>query len=140
MRSILGEDLLLFAKPYINDISPLYSAIAASRAMHGKGIFSYLIMMSLRLIEMRRLLKETGSIYLHCDPTASHYLKMVMDAIFGPENFRNEIVWHYASGGVSKRRFARKHDIILFYEKIITRIQLLIPTLSAFPTSRQVVG
>ena len=66
---------------------------------------------------MRRLLKPTGSIYLHCDPTASHYLKAVMDAIFGWRNFQNEIVWCYKSGGVSKRRFARKHDIILLYAK-----------------------
>ena len=80
-------------------------------------MFSYLIMMSLRLIEMKRLLKETGSIYLHCDPTASHYLKMVMDAIFGPENFRNEIIWCYSTSGRPKNRFARKHDVILFYSK-----------------------
>ena len=56
---------------------------------------SYLIMLAVRLLEMKRLLKDTGSIYLHCDPTASHYLKMVMDAVFGHDNFRNEIVWCY---------------------------------------------
>ena len=75
-------------------------------------------MMSSRLIEMRRLLKETGSIYLHCDPTASHYLKMVMDAIFGAKNFRNEIIWWYYNGSsATKRFFPRKHDVILFYAK-----------------------
>ena len=66
---------------------------------------------------MHRLLKNTGSIYLHCDPTASHYLKMLMDVVFGAGNFRNEVVWCYKSGGVSKRYFARKHDILLFYAK-----------------------
>ena len=116
-----GEDLPLFARErraYIHDVSPLYSAIAGARATHGGSMFSYLVWMSLRLIEMRRLLKETGSIYLHCDPTASHYLKMVMDAIFGPENFRNEVVWWYYNGSsATKRFFPRKHDIILFYAK-----------------------
>ena len=93
----------------------LYAIIGASREAHGKGMQSYLIMMGVRLLEMRRLLKPTGSIYLHCDPTASHYLKLVMDAVFGQGNFRNEIVWCYRGGGVPKRDFARKHDIILRY-------------------------
>ena len=66
---------------------------------------------------MRRVLKDTGSIYLHCDPTASHYLKMIMDVIFGKKNFRNEIIWLYKTGGTSKRWFSRKHDIIFFYSK-----------------------
>ena len=59
----------------------------------GSDMMAYLSMMALRLIELRRVLKPSGSIYLHCDPTASHYLKIVLDAVFGPENFRNEIVW-----------------------------------------------
>ena len=72
--------------------------------------------MAVRLFEMHRILKPTGSIYLHCDPTASHYLKIVMDSLFGKENFRNEIVWHYYNGSSnSKRNYARKHDILLFY-------------------------
>ena len=72
---------------------------------------------AVRLLAMRRVLKPTGSIYLHCDPTASHYLKAVMDAIFGWRNFINEIVWCYNVGGKSKRWWARKHDVILFYAK-----------------------
>ena len=68
-------------------------------------------------MEMKRLLRDTGSIYLHCDPTASHYLKLIMDAVFGKANFRNEVVWCYSSGGASKRRFAKKHDVILCYGK-----------------------
>ena len=89
----------------------------AARWTHGKGMQSYLTMMAVRLLEMRRILKATGSIYLHCDPTASHYLKQLMDAVFEANNFRNEIVWHYKTGGASKKWFARKHDSILFYAK-----------------------
>ena len=66
-------------------------------------------------MEMKRILREDGSIYLHCDPTASHYLKELMDAIFGRKQFRNEIVWCYAGGGVPKSDFPRKHDVILRY-------------------------
>ena len=78
---------------------------------------SYLIYMAIRLLEMKRLLKPTGSIYLHCDPTMSHYLKLIMDAIFGRKNFRNEIVWHYQAGTKGSKRFGRKHDIIFLYTK-----------------------
>jgi len=81
------------------------------------SLMAYLIEMTPRLVEMKRILKDTGSIYLHCDPTASHYLKILMDAIFGMENFRNEIVWCYTGGGRSKENFAEKHDIILLYSK-----------------------
>ncbi len=66
---------------------------------------------------MRRVLAGTGSIYLHCDPTASHYLKLVMDAIFGKASFQNEFIWYYSGGGASKKRWARKHDVLLFYSK-----------------------
>lgn len=78
---------------------------------------SYLVMMSVRLIELHRVLKDTGSIYLHCDPTASHYLKLILDVIFHPNNFRNEIIWHYRTGNISKHQFQRKHDVIFFYSK-----------------------
>lgn len=80
-------------------------------------MMAYLTMMASRLIEMRRVLKETGSIYLHCDPTASHYLKIIMDGILGPGNFRNEIVWCYRGAGYPKRDFGRRHDIIFRYSK-----------------------
>ncbi len=96
---------------------PLYEAINAAGIVHGKGMKSYLIMMGVRLLEMRRVLRSTGSIYVHCDPTASHYLKLLMDSIYGKENFRNEIVWCYEVGGRSRRQFARKHDTLLFYSK-----------------------
>ena len=89
----------------------------ATRWTHGKGMQSYLTMMAVRFLEMRRVLRDTGSIYLHCDPTASHYLKQLLDAVFGVTNFRNEIAWCYKSGGMSKKWFARKHDTILLYAK-----------------------
>lgn len=79
------------------------------------ALLAYLTMMLSRLIELRRVLKPTGSLYLHCDPTASHYLKILMDALFGETNFRNEIIWHYMTGGTCKEHYARKHDVLLFY-------------------------
>ncbi len=92
-----------------------YSVIEAARNASGKSTMSYLIMMAVRLVEMERILKPTGSIYLHCDPTASHYLKLLMDAVFGKDNFRNEIIWHYRKWPTGKYAFQRNHDIILFY-------------------------
>ena len=76
---------------------------------------SYLVYMAARLLELQRVLKATGSIYLHCDPTMSHYLKLLMDAIFGRRHFRNEIVWSYQRWTGAARQFQRMHDIILFY-------------------------
>ena len=97
------------------------AAISATGAMSGtksRGSTAYLVFMARRLLEMHRILKPTGSIYLHCDPTASHYLKVVMDAIFGAHNFRNEIIWCYHGPGSPKmRQFNRKHDIIFWYAK-----------------------
>ena len=81
------------------------------------GMPGYLIWLNARVHEMRRLLKDTGSIYVHCDWHASHYIKMEMDKIFGYGNFLNELVWCYRGGGVPKDRFARKHDIIFWYKK-----------------------
>ncbi len=86
----------------------------------GKGsLLAYLVSMTLRIAEIYRVLKPTGSFYLHCDPTSSHYLKLVLDAIFCAQggDFQNEIIWSYKTGGASKKRFARKHDVILFYTK-----------------------
>ena len=81
-------------------------------------MMAYLVMMTARLVELRRVLKSTGSLYLHCDPTASHYLKLVLDAIFGVENFRNEVIWQRApSKGLASRRLPTNHDIILAYQK-----------------------
>ena len=96
----------------------LYAIIDAAGHSHGKGMKSYLIMMAVRLMEMRRILRDTGSIYLHCDPTASHYLKTLMDAIFGAGNFRSEIVWRRSNAhNKLSRQYGPIHDILLFYGK-----------------------
>ena len=93
----------------------LYRVLLAAMTDSDK---SYLAYMAARLIEMRRLLKPSGSVYLHCDPTMSHYLKLVMDAIFGRKAFRNEIAWHYGQRtAFLKNHFCRKHDTILFYAR-----------------------
>lgn len=81
------------------------------------GMPGYLIWLNARLYEMKRLLKKTGSIYVHCDWHASHYIKVEMDKIFGYDSFVNEIIWFYRTGGASKDRFARKHDVLLLYSK-----------------------
>lgn len=82
------------------------------------GMPGYLIWLNARLYEMKRLLKKTGSIYIHCDHHASHYIKVEMDKIYGQNSFVNEIVWCYKSGGASpKRYFSRKHDTLLFYTR-----------------------
>ena len=100
-----------------DDWPNVWEVIQSSRKSWGDDMGAYLCFMGVRLIAMWRILKSTGSIYLHCDPTASHYLKLLMDAIFERRNFRNEIVWCYKTGGMSKRWFGRKHDILLFYSK-----------------------
>jgi DNA modification methylase len=93
-------------------------AMQAFRTYLGANdMLAYLAMMAPRLVELRRVLKPTGSIYLHCDPTASHYLKILMDAVFGPVNFLNEIVWRRTYAHGSSRRYGPVHDILLFYAK-----------------------
>ena len=86
----------------------------------GRGsLLAYLVSMSLRITEIHRVLKKTGSFYLHCDPTSSHYLKLILDAAFcaAGGDFQNEIDWCYKSGGASKRHYSRKHDVLFFYTK-----------------------
>ena len=84
----------------------------------GSDMMAYLARMSLRLVELHRVIKPTGSLFLHCDPTASHYLKLLLDSVFGPKHFRNEIAWCYwGPGAPRQRQFSRKHDVILWYSK-----------------------
>src|SRR5665647_2991146 len=98
-------------------------AMQALRKLLGtSNMMAYLAMMAPRLVELRRVLKPTGSIYLHCDPTASHYLKLLMDAVFGPENYVNEITWkrvHTVKGnfGQGSKMWSRNTDTLLFYRK-----------------------
>ena len=96
----------------------LYDLLNATRRINGDSMMSYLIYMAIRVMEMRRLLKPTGSIYLHCDTFASHYLKLLMDSLFGKQCFRNEIVWRigWVSGfKTQKRGWIRNHDTIFYY-------------------------
>jgi site-specific DNA-methyltransferase (adenine-specific) len=115
-----GEDAEETYHGLINNASPdVCNMISALRYFIGANqMMAYLTMMTARLIELHRVLKQTGSIYLHCDPTASHYLKIVMDTIFGFERFQNEIIWKRSYGhGDSRRSMGRSHDIILYYAK-----------------------
>ena len=105
-----------------NGPQKLGSLLTAMREFLGQNdMMAYLTMMAQRLAELHRVLKPTGSIYLHCDPTASHYLKLMMDAVFGYNNFCNEIVWSYRKWSTGKYTFQRNHDIILFYSRSADR-------------------
>ena len=100
----------------------LAELLQSLRAFLGPNdLMAYLTMMAPRLAELHRVLKPDGSIYLHCDPTASHYLKLLMDAIFGPRNFCNEVIWHYRKWATGKYAFQRNHDVILFYSRSASR-------------------
>ncbi len=119
-------------------------AMQAFRLLLGDSdTLAYLSMMAPRLVELHRVLKFTGSIYLHCDPTASHYLKILMDAVFGPQRFRNEIIWSYRKWSRSPHQFLRNHDVILFYTKgpastfHVLRVPLSPSTLRRFGGKRQ---
>ena len=102
------------------------------------GMPGYLIWLNARLYEMKRILKPTGSIYVHCDWHASHYIKVEMDKVFGYENFRNEIVWCYSGGGIPRRDFPRKHDTIYRYCK--TRVWKFRIVRKPFKENTQQVG
>src|SRR5665647_3095564 len=93
-------------------------AMQALRKLLGtSNMMAYLAMMAPRLVELRRVLKPTGSIYLHCDPTASHYLKLLLDAVFGPQRFLNEIAWKRWSAHSDAKRYAAVHDVLFYYGK-----------------------
>jgi len=94
---------------YTRVLSALFGVIGPDAAM------AYVVFLAPRLAELQRVLKPSGSLYLHCDVRMSHYLRLLLDAVFGRDQFRNEIVWAYRTGGAGKRQFSRKHDVILFY-------------------------
>ena len=123
--------------------------LQAMRSFLGQNdMMAYLTMMAQRMGELRRVLKDTGSIYLHCDPTASHYLKLLMDSVFGNRNFCNEIIWHYRKWSTGKFTFQRNHDVILFYARSPNRnrvfnqlyMERAASTLKRFGTARIVSG
>ncbi|MCY3936355.1 MAG: DNA methyltransferase [Chloroflexi bacterium] len=112
------DDVDLAEHGEIADRNPaLYKVIDAAGDAHGKGMKSYLIMMGTRLLEMRRLLKDSGSIYLHCDDAANYWLRAIMDAVFGSTNFRNDITWKRTSAHNDPKRYGRITDTIFFYTK-----------------------
>ena len=99
------------------DYPKVSTAVTAGKELYGDDMGAFLCWMAPRLLEMHRVLKPTGSLYLHCDHTAAAYLKVLLDAIFGKQHFRNEIVWCYTGPSNTTRWFPRKHDTILFYAK-----------------------
>lgn len=109
---------LLFQDIVENGPEKISQAMQAFRMLLGDNdMMAYLSNMAPRLLELHRVLKKTGSLYLHCDSTASHYLKIILDAIFNPKNFRNEIIWRRTSSHGTKKSFGPIHDTILFYVK-----------------------
>ena len=107
------DDAMKLGVPRLADL------LQALKAFLGQNdMMAYLTMMAVHLVELHRVLKPTGSLYLHCDPTASHYVKLLLDSIFGPKNFRNEIIWKRSQPkGHAVIRFSHAHDVILFYSK-----------------------
>lgn len=111
-----GEAEAAYHEIMTNVGGPTATFVSALRSALGESdMMAYLVMMAQRLVELRRVLKPTGSLYLHCDPTASHYLKILLDGIFGPDKFRNEIIWKRTSAHNSAKRWGPIHDVILFY-------------------------
>ncbi|MBN1176890.1 MAG: site-specific DNA-methyltransferase [Dehalococcoidales bacterium] len=96
-------------------VSKLLSAM--HDALGTNDVLAYISMMALRICELHRILKSDGSLFLHCDPTASHYLKLLLDAQFGKMNYRNEIIWHYRKWPSGRSQFQRNHDVVFFYTK-----------------------
>jgi site-specific DNA-methyltransferase (adenine-specific) len=100
-----------------------FDLLNAMRGFLGENdMMAYLAMMAIRLIELHRVLKPTGSLYLHCDPTASHYLKLLLDGVFGADNFRNEVIWKRTTAHSSAKRFAPIHDTIFYYQRSPGRV------------------
>ncbi len=123
------------------------AALTAMRSLLGENdVMAYLVNMTPRLVELRRAMKATGKLFLHCDPTMSRYLKIVMDAISGPGNFRNEIIWSYKRWTSSKKALPRLHDVILFYSKTsdyqieVPRVPNTVPNPSQYVSAKDESG
>ena len=125
------DDIKEWADQLLDDWPHVYYVIDGSRKSYGDDMGAFLCFMGVRLIEMWRVLRPDGSIYLHCDPTASHYLKELMDAVFDKKNFQNEIVWKRSAGQkgsqYESRKFGSEHDVILFYCKNAGKYTFNIP-------------
>ncbi len=100
-------------------VAPRVASLVADlvKALDFSDLAAYLVMMASRLGAAHRVLADTGSLYLHCDPAASHYLKLILDQVFGPENFRNEIIWKRTHAHSSSKRYGPVHDVLLFYSR-----------------------
>ncbi|MCY4056145.1 MAG: DNA methyltransferase [Cyanobacteria bacterium MAG CAR4_bin_6] len=127
------------------DQTELYHYLNGIKGVGNSYNFAYLAYMAIRFLECHRVLKSTGSIYLHCDPTMSHYLKALMDCVFGEDNFRNEIVWFYSNASRGKNQWAKSHDIILWYAKSekggrFNRKDVLVPFQSGMTAWRYTKG
>ena len=117
-----AESELAYRDVVVDGPRALSDMLQAMRSFLGQNdMMAYLTMMAQRMVELRRVLKATGSIYLHCDPNASHYLKLLLDSVFGARNFRNEIIWHYRKWSTGRYTFQRNHDVIMFYSRTPTR-------------------
>lgn len=111
---------LIYADPPFNSnrtVGPTKRHGATFNDRHGEGVCGFLDFLKPRVMEMHRLLSPTGCLYVHLDWRTVHYVKVLLDEVFGQDHFLNEIIWSYRSGGVAKRWFARKHDTLLFYAK-----------------------
>jgi len=111
-RTLLEVNNSKLVSPNTKDMMNLLTS-----SLGRNDMMAYLVMMCIRIVELRRVLKDTGSIYLHCDPTASHYIKLIMDGIFGQQCFRNEVVWQRTNSHNAAGQYGRVHDILLFYTK-----------------------
>jgi len=119
LRSIADEEKLIFdGEPQrysaLHDLITSFDKLLKRRE---PSLYAYLVNIGLRVVELHRVLKDTGSFYFHCDQTAGHYLKVLLDTVFEKKNFRNEIIWCYSIGGTPQKDFARKHDVIFRYSK-----------------------
>jgi|AntDryMetagUQ889_1029465.scaffolds.fasta_scaffold04294_1 DNA modification methylase len=128
MRSLPSEsiDLIYIDPPFFSqrNYNVLFgdqNELRSFRDIWEGGLNGYVVWLNARLYEMKRLLKPSGSLFVHLDWHAGHYVKVELDKLFGYENFQNEIIWYYSGGGASKKRFARKHDNILFYSRNVGR-------------------
>lgn len=121
-RTIRTIPLLLRQNDINGPGGDLLAGFLSSLAQAQPDMAAYLAYMTERLVEIRRVLKPSGGVYLHCDPTASHYLKIVMDALFGLNNFGNEVIWSYRRWPAKSKNFQRMHDVILRYHRDSNRI------------------
>jgi site-specific DNA-methyltransferase (adenine-specific) len=111
------QELVREGPPHVAEMLSALRGFIAGGKTGGNQMMAYLVMMAARLVELHRVLKPTGSLYLHCDPTASHYLKLILDTVFGPQHFRNEIVWQRTNVHSDSKTWSQVSDIIFFYTR-----------------------